>query len=388
MCRMNKLYNTQEDIANTFVKIFKDIHPTCRKTVLNILPYLIFASIKAESVVASDMAKELKGKFSFVQMESVIKRIRRFFKNKLFNSYLFYDMLIQYVIKNYKLKHNDKRVHIIFDHMFSKDNYTVFMITMRVGKQGIPLWWRVFKGYDNPEAFEENLLKDGISYVSNLFGKDYDLIFLADRWFNSSALLQHINDLGHTFCIRFRKNIKVFLYDKKEKHKIWKFLEDVEPYVYKSRILEDVSLYNEQFKVNIVFSKSTGVKEPWIVVTNGDTKRAIKDYGYRFGGIECVFKNQKSNGFYLENTVNASLKYFETQYMLACIDTLLLTIIGSDYEKNTKCYRNTKIKTHKMVKGKKIRMLSLFNTGLTIFKMAFNSPKYIRLPLRFILYDS
>ena len=47
----------------------------------------------------------------------------------------------------------------------------------------------------------------------------------------------------------------------------------------------------------------------------------------------------------------------------ACIDTLLLTIIGSDYEKNTKCYNNTKIKTHKMVKGKKIRILSLFNTG-------------------------
>ena len=54
---MNKLYNTQEDIANTFIKIFKDIYPDCRKTVLNILPYLIFVSIKAESIVASNMAK-------------------------------------------------------------------------------------------------------------------------------------------------------------------------------------------------------------------------------------------------------------------------------------------------------------------------------------------
>lgn len=62
--------------------------------------------------------------------------------------------------------------------------------------------------------------KQGISYVSNLFGSDYDLIFLADRWFNSASLLHHIDSLGHTFCIRFKKNIKVFMFDKKEGHKI------------------------------------------------------------------------------------------------------------------------------------------------------------------------
>ena len=137
---MNKLYNTQEKIAIDFMNFFKDINPNSRKTVLNILPYIIIGSIKAESVVARDIAKNLKEKFSLVQHDSVIKRINRFFKNKLFDPYLFYDKLINHVIKNYKLKHDDKRVHIIFDHMFSKDNYAVFMITMRVGKQGIHLW--------------------------------------------------------------------------------------------------------------------------------------------------------------------------------------------------------------------------------------------------------
>ena len=32
-------------------------------------------------------------------------------------------------------------------------------------------------------------------------------MFLADRWFNSSNLLRHINDLGHTYCIRLKKVI-------------------------------------------------------------------------------------------------------------------------------------------------------------------------------------
>ena len=86
--------------------------------------------ILSESSVASDIAKNLKDDFSLVQHESVIRRIKRLFKNKLFDPYKFYDEVIKYIISNYKSKHEDKRVHLTFDHMFSHDNYTVFMITI------------------------------------------------------------------------------------------------------------------------------------------------------------------------------------------------------------------------------------------------------------------
>ena len=136
---MNLVYNTQEEIARKIKKFLKQVIPDIRKTQLNIIPYILIGMIDSESVVASDISKSLKDSFSLVQHDSVVKRIRRFYKNKLFNPYDFYDKIIRFVINNYKKKHHDKRVHIIFDHMFSKDNYTVFMITMRIGKQGIPL---------------------------------------------------------------------------------------------------------------------------------------------------------------------------------------------------------------------------------------------------------
>ena len=47
------------------------------------------------------------------------------------------------------------------DHTYSHENYTVFMISMRVGKQGIPLWFRCFKGIPQ-EAFQEEIIKEGI----------------------------------------------------------------------------------------------------------------------------------------------------------------------------------------------------------------------------------
>ena len=68
-----------------------------------------------------------------------------------------------------------------------------------------------------------------------------------------------------------------------------------------------------------------------------------------------------------------------------------LTLLGADYSKNSRCYKNEKIETHKtyMINGKRIkkRIMSLFNTGLTLFNRAFCSCKYIRLPFTFILYD-
>lgn len=63
-------------------------------------------------------------------------------------------------------------------------------------------------------------------------------------------------------------------------------------------------------------------------------------------------------------------------------------MLGIEYSKNSKCYKNIKITTHKnYVKKGKVRVMSIFQTGLTLFKLAINSLRYIRIPFNFILYD-
>ena len=122
------------------MNFLKKLYLISEKLGLNILPHIIWGMILAESVVASDIAKHIKGSnFDNIQFDSKVKRIRRFFNNNLFDAYSFYDSIIKFVIDNYKKKHKDNRVHIIIDHMFSHNNYSIFMISMRVGKQGIPL---------------------------------------------------------------------------------------------------------------------------------------------------------------------------------------------------------------------------------------------------------
>ena len=157
-----------------------------------------------------------------------------------------------------------------------------------------------------------------------------------------------------------------FYFDKNEGHKVWKTLQDLPRYKHRSIKYEKIQITDSKYTTNIVISDSIDTNDPWVLVSNKNLNRSVKDYSYRFGGIECLFKNQKSNGFYLEKTVNASLKYFESMYSILCTVSLYLTLLGSDFAKNTKCYKNVKISTHTSSNGKRIRILSLFNTGVNV----------------------
>lgn len=385
---MYTIYNNQADIS-TAIRNFFINNTSLTKTKLNFLPDVIFAMIHSESVVKSKIASSLNYLLPFAKPSSIKKRIYRLFTNPTFDGISLFNDVIKFIIDNLKLKHNDKRVHIILDHMYSKDNYTVLCASMRVGKTGIPICFKTFSGSNNSEAFLDSLLISFVKHIDNLFkDKDFELIFLADRWFNSYELLNTIDSLGHNYVIRLKGNINVKIFDSKEGHKIRKQTGNLPSYISRARYYNDVDLYEDKsLTTNIVISKSKGVKEPWILATNGNNKRAIKDYGYRFGGIETIFKNQKSNGFYLEKVCNANPHYFENLYSTMCIALVLLICIGVDYSKNIRCYKHITLDTHSNIHGIKTRMISIFRTGLELFKLAHNAPIYIRLPLTFILYD-
>ena len=259
---MNIIYNTQDDFATKITDFLLKSNNNIRKTQLNIIPYIVIGMIQSESCVSSDIAKHLKGDFSLIQHDSITKRIKRLFCNPLFEPYYFYDNIIKKVISTYKKKHSDKRVHIVFDHMFSHDNFTVFMLSMRIGKQGIPLWFRCFEGKSNSDAFKLSVITEGISYVSNLFSDKFDLIFLADRWFNSTKLMKHINSLGHTYCLRLKGNIKVTFFDRLRKHNVETYTQNLSGYTLKCKYYENISYTENNYKTNVVISDSKASDTP------------------------------------------------------------------------------------------------------------------------------
>ena len=163
-----------------------------------------------------------------------------------------------------------------------------------MANNGIPLWFRCFKSKHNPDAYNSNLIKDGISFCKKLFPSDCHIIFLADRWFPSVDVLSFIQDIGSFFCFR-AKSYFTFSYYDNSNCLVTKHLRDINPWSHSARYFENVFFSRKLFKTTIVATKAPDSDDPWFIITNDKPNRAVRNYSYRFGSIETIFKNQKSN---------------------------------------------------------------------------------------------
>ena len=64
-------------------------------------------------------------------------------------------------------------------------------------------------------------------------------------------------------------------------------------YKYHAKSYNKIEFTEDKYITNIVISDSINTDDPLILVTNGNSKRAIKDYSYRFGSIKSVFKKSE-----------------------------------------------------------------------------------------------
>ena len=107
---MNKLYNTQENLARDLARFFQKV-TKIKKPQLKIIPYIILGMIESESV----------------------RRLERFFNHPKFDIYQFYHEIISHVISNYTPK--NKEIHICMDHMYCRDDFTILVFSIKIDKQ-------------------------------------------------------------------------------------------------------------------------------------------------------------------------------------------------------------------------------------------------------------
>ena len=95
-----KAYYNQEKISSSLRNFFKKVF-TLSKPLLKNFSYIIIGMISAESVVTSDISKKLKDDFSFINLESIERRFRRFFNSFSSLAYSFYDAFISSIISKF-----------------------------------------------------------------------------------------------------------------------------------------------------------------------------------------------------------------------------------------------------------------------------------------------
>jgi hypothetical protein len=132
------MINTQIYITTKLKETLEKMIILPKKRLTNIV-FIIIGIINSKSVVISNKAEELKDDYSKGTEASKIKRIDRFFSNKLFNPETVYYMFTCELIAKYAETTTNNTEYIILDHTTIKDKFTILMFSLKVGKRSIPL---------------------------------------------------------------------------------------------------------------------------------------------------------------------------------------------------------------------------------------------------------
>jgi hypothetical protein len=168
---------------------------------------------------------------------------------------------------------------------------------------------------------------------------------LADRGFKSIDLFQFIDKLGWKYCIRCTNDVLVKI---EGKEKI-KYLRDITP----------LKISAAKYKCNIAVCKAEESDDTWYIVTNMDSKKAVREYKKRFI-IEEMFRDLKSYGFNMEGTWTEDIVYFQNLYLCLSIAYTWMIILGADCSKNKK---SKIIGATKKLKNKVVRICNLLSVG-------------------------
>lgn len=237
------------------------------------------------------------------------------------------------------------------------------------------------------EACQLDLIKEGIRDTYEMLkgkNKQIEIIYLADRWFDNCKIMKYIEELGETYCIRIKSRLTFYIHDYEE---IAGYTKDIKPKEKEEQYFERVTIIKHRYNTKMAVSKKEGHEEAIYVLTNGKVEDGIRNYSYRFGSIECIFKNQKSNGFRLESTKMKNIQSFKTMFGIMCVALVWLIIIGVEYTvRERKQGNRIKIRIYKKREQNK-RMISLFSTGLMYFNLCFNSYRVPKIKCNFLLYE-
>lgn len=263
---MNKLYNDMDKVAIDFNNFFEEINLNISKPNRKLLSYITLGVINSESVVTADIAKSIKSQFFSNNHDSNQKRIWRFFNNKNIDIYDTFDKIAKSTINNISnVRHHE--LIVTLDHMFTKNNFVTLMFTLKVDKQGIPIWFRSERTLSNchleiqkksrKKLFNEKVIKNAIDEVIELLKPlNCKITFLADRWFFNLKILKHIEEKGQYYCFRAKANssVKFLIYDKKEGHEVYKKLSDLRRLKCHAVYYKNLELGKLKLKCNISIS--------------------------------------------------------------------------------------------------------------------------------------
>ena len=201
--------------------------------------------------------------------------------------------------------------------------YCLVRLSLIYRGRAVPIVWNVLEHASASIAYEDyQALLDRAAQVLFPFG--CQVIFLADRGFADTALMQHLLQLGWHFRIRIKESFWIYPPGKRARK-----INNIPLAAGHTVFWRQVQITKERFgPLHLALGRTLESQERWVVISDEETSlETFQEFGLRFD-IEENFLDDKSNGFQLEASLIRSAKALERLCFVLAVTTLYLTAQG------------------------------------------------------------
>jgi len=279
------------------------------------LAWMVVGLIRSEKISLTAWTPYVESKAQYAQ--STQRRFHRWFCNDRINVNELYGPLIQEALVGW----GEHILYLALDTSRLFDDYCLIRISVVFRGRAVPVVWKVLEHKSSTVAYE--VYKELLDNAAKLLPMEVRVVFLADRGFADTHLMEHVKKLGWHFRIRIKSN---FLVNHKGQ---WHNVNEIPLEPGNAIFLNDVYLTGQNYgTVHLALGYSPDGKEEWYVASDEAVSlETFQEYGFRFD-IEENFLDDKSNGFQLEDSKIRLAEALERLCMVLAVATLYLVSQG------------------------------------------------------------
>lgn len=253
-----------------------------------------------------------------VYAQSLVRRFDRWLHNPRIDVHGLYGPLMQQAIAEW----GTNVLYLALDTTLLWDAYCIVRISLIYRGRAIPMVWKVLQHPCSSVAYEaySELLDKALS----LLPRPCQVVFLADRGFADTHLMEHLRKLNWHWRIRIKSSFWIY---RPGRHPCK--ANRLSLALGEAQFWHDITITHSHYgPVHLAAARHQDGKEEWLVVSDEPTTvKTFEGYGLRFD-IEENFLDDKSNGFQLESSLIRSAAALERLCLVLAISTLYLVSQG------------------------------------------------------------
>jgi Transposase DDE domain len=259
--------------------------------------------------------------------QSTERRFSRWLTNKYITAQHMYTPLITQALQEW----GEYELRLALDTSLVFETHCIIRIVVLYRGRAVPLVQTVIAHASATVSFEqlEDVLNSARAILRRV--KRCKVIFLADRGFADTSLMQRLKDFGWSYRIRIKACFGIYSPDKQLLCKVGQVaLESGQ-----AKYFQNVRLTAKHFGlVHVALARPDGVHELWAVVSDEPTsEQTFVEYGWRFQIEEC-FLDDKSGAFNLEDSGLRDAESLERLLLVLGVTMLLLVSEGTQVVTN------------------------------------------------------